>query len=76
MQEHIASLIGEKSIVIARKSNAVVDSLQSVGFDVLNVEKQVLLTVRSLQATCLHGRNVLILISSFLTSFLNRLLQN
>lgn len=39
------------------------DGLQSAGFDVLDVGKQVLLAIRPLLATGLHGRNALILVS-------------
>ena len=41
------------------------DILQSVGFDVLDVGKQILLAIRPLQATGLQGRNALILVGLF-----------
>ena len=64
-QDLIASLVGERGIVVARKSDAVMDSLQKAGFDVLDVEKQVVLAIRPLQATRLEGQNALILVSPF-----------
>ena len=39
------------------------DSLQSAGFDVLDVGKQVVLAIRPLQTISLHGRNAVIIVS-------------
>ena len=65
IQERIASLVGEQGIVVARKSDVVMNSLKSAGFDVLDVGKQVLLAIRPLQTTRLQGRSAFILVSPF-----------
>ncbi|MCJ1468406.1 hypothetical protein MMC07_007034 [Pseudocyphellaria aurata] len=63
IRERISSLVGEQGVVVARKSDVVMDGLQSAGFDVLDVGKQVLLAIRPLLTTGLHGRNALILVN-------------
>ena len=70
LRESIFSLVGENGIVIARKSNAASDALQSAGFYTLDAGKQILLAIRPLRTTALQGRNALILVSFFSAIFL------
>ena len=66
-QERLKSLVSEHGIVIARKSDATTASLKKAGFDVLDVEKQVILAIRPLQLTSPKDRKALILVSPFYT---------
>ncbi|KAJ8130208.1 hypothetical protein O1611_g3422 [Lasiodiplodia mahajangana] len=59
-ETHIASLVSENSVVIARKSDTAMDGLQKAGFDVLDVKNQVLLAAKPSQKTSLKGRKALI----------------
>lgn len=68
-QERIASLVGDQGIVIARKSDVVMDSLQSAGFNFFDVGRQVILATRPLPVTSLQGRNAFILVSLCFPSF-------
>ncbi|ORY71075.1 polyketide synthase [Pseudomassariella vexata] len=75
--ERIASLVSDHGIVITRKSEAAKDVLETVGLDVLDVGKQVLLAVRPVQTESLKGRKAIIVHnekpSPAVTSFANTL---
>jgi NADPH:quinone reductase-like Zn-dependent oxidoreductase len=69
-QDLIASLVTERGIVVARKSDAVLDTLQKAGFETLTVAKQVIMAVRPLPVTLLECRNVFIVHSQDCSSII------
>ncbi|KAI5854487.1 polyketide synthase [Durotheca rogersii] len=59
-EKRFVSLVSENGIVITRKSDVCIDILKTMGFEVLDVGKRVILAVRPLQTSVLRGRNALI----------------
>jgi hypothetical protein len=59
------SLIGEQGIIITRKTTAATSSLRRAHFNVMELEKQLLLATRSIKNDTppLHGKVVMVVVS-------------
>lgn len=59
----VASVLSENGIIITRKSDNAIKSLRASGFDILDLQNQVVLAVRPVRKTVLQGRNAFIVVS-------------
>jgi len=65
--EKLLSLVGENGVIVTRKTDSALSNLEAAGFGAVQVRKQTLVAVRQPKTQTLQGKDVLIIVSIFLS---------